>query len=292
MNMLFRTTSLTPVEPLVIRASSVSTYPDCPRRWAARHLKREIIAAGYDLNALPNGIGAAVGTSVHAAGALILMEKASTGRLPPVSVGTDCAVEMIRSGIREGVMWDQTTGNLNAAEQQVVRMTRAYAVGVAPKVEPILVETRLEAQISPELLITGQQDVLAREPDKIRDLKTGRRGNHKPQLGVYALLARTHGYEVKGIAEDFIERAAISKPQPDPVSFVHDLAGAESAAWAVIRHIQSDLKVWREGASEMGLEPLDPWAFAANPNSRTCSAKYCPAHGTAFCREHQTNETE
>lgn len=292
MNMLFRTTALTTVEPLVIRASSVSTYPDCPRRWAARHLWREVIAAGYELQKLPNGIGAAVGTAVHAAGALILTEKASTGRLPPITVGTDCAVESIRAGIREGVMWDQTTENLNTAEQQVARMTRAYATGIAPKVNPVLIETRLEARISDELMISGQKDVLAREPKFLRDTKTGKRGNHKPQLGTYSLLAKTHGFEVEGIIEDFVERVPLSKPPPDPVSFVHDLVGAESAAWAVIRHIQADLKVWREGAPEMGMEPMDPWAFAANPNSRTCSAKYCPAHGTAFCREHQTNEME
>lgn len=294
MNMMLNSTALhsSRTAPLVIRASSLSGYPDCPRRWAARQIPREIVAAGYDLRQLPNGIGAAVGTAVHAGAALALTEKAQTGNLPPLDVATDCAVETVRKGIRDGVIYDSTTGSLTVAEQQVVRMTRAYNAAVAPLVQPVLVEERLEAQVTAEIIVSGQQDVLAREPHRVRDLKTGKRGNHKPQLGVYALLAKTHGYDVQGLTEDFIERASIKKPQPDPQSFLHDLAGAETAAWSVIRHIQTDLKIWREGDPVQGIEPGDPWAFAANPSSKLCSDRFCPAWSTAFCREHQTDDKE
>ncbi|CAO3439801.1 hypothetical protein [Azospirillum argentinense] len=60
----------------------------------------------------------------------------------------------------------------------------------------------------------------------------------------------------------------------------------------MIRHIQTDLKIWREGDPVQGIEPGDPWAFAANPSSKLCSDRFCPAWGTAFCREHQTDDKE
>jgi hypothetical protein len=38
--------------------------------------------------------------------------------------------------------------------------------------------------------------------------------------------------------------------------------------------------------------PGDPWAFAANPSSMLCSAKFCPAYGSDFCTEHMKKDIE
>ena len=53
----------------VIRASSLPNYPDCSLRWAATTMRKEIEGLGWELRDLPQNIGAANGTAVHAAAA-------------------------------------------------------------------------------------------------------------------------------------------------------------------------------------------------------------------------------
>jgi hypothetical protein len=226
--------------------------------------------------------------------------------LAPFSAATDAAVETMRQRVKdEGATFDRETPDLRAAESQVLAMTRAYYYGVAPKVEPVIVERRLEADVGftvQPMVLTGQQDVLAREPGRVRDLKTGKnRSNHKPQLGSYALLAKSHpevlgGVEINGAVEDFVQRVSAKKvangEQPPAVSYVHDLAGAERAAVAVLRMIDSHLTVFRAGDPSRYVLPGDPWAFPANPSSKLCSEKWCAAWGTEFCREHMTKDAE
>lgn len=183
--------------PTVIRSSSLSGYPDCPRRAAAKLFVAEIAAAGFDLRDLPSNVGAAVGTGVHAAAALILKEKAATGSLPPVDVATDTAIEELRRAAEPGITYDRETPALNEAEQQAKRMVLVYRHQIAPDVQPLIVEERLEAQVTPDIILSGQSDVIAREPDRIRDLKGGKTmGCHAPQIGSYSLLARSNGIEV------------------------------------------------------------------------------------------------
>ena len=294
------------METVIVRASSLSGYPDCARRSAAKMFRTEILAAGYDLRTLGSSIGAAAGSGVHAGAGLVLTEKATTGDLAPLSAATDAAIEMLRQRARDdGATFDRETPDLRAAEGQVLAMTRAYYYGVAPKVHPVIVERRLEADVGftrQPMVLSGQQDVLAREPGRIRDLKTGKsRSNYKPQLGSYALLAKSHpevlgGVEIIGAVEDFVQRVSAKKvsngEQPAAVSFVHDLAGAENAAVAVLRMIDVNLSVFREGDPSRFVQAGDPWAFPANPSSKLCSEKWCPAWGTAFCREYMSKETE
>lgn len=276
-------------EPLpVVRASALSGYADCPRRAAARLFRRDIETAGYTLRETPHGIGATIGTAVHAGAALTLREKAATGSLAPISAVEDCAIETYQTGAAEGVLFDHETPGGRDAERQVRRMVRAYQDVVAPQIEPLMVEERLEAVTPFGLVLTGQSDVLARETGRLRDLKTGKkRGHHKPQLGAYSLLARSNGHDARECCEDFVQRVGANKPQPDPLTFPHDIAAAETAAVNVLRHIADDLRVFRDGDAPNGVLPGDPWAFSANPASMLCSSKFCPAFGTDWCREHK-----
>jgi PD-(D/E)XK nuclease superfamily len=273
----------------VIRCSALSGYPDCNRRGAARLFWREIVAAGFRLRSTPRGIGAAVGSAVHKAAEFTLNEKAHTGELPPASAATDAARDTLTEELGHGeIAFDATTASRAEALRQVIAMTKAYHRVVAPKVIPIIVEERLEAEITPGLILSGQPDVVAREPHKVRDLKTGARpgASHAPQIGGYALLARTHGFDIAEAAIDFVQRVgAFAKPQPDPTSQEVAIKRAETAAANIIRHIEGDLRTFREGDPERHILPGDPWAFQANPSSILCSPKYCPAFGTEFCHE-------
>ncbi len=282
---------------VTIRASSLTGYMDCPRRSAATMFRQEIEEAGYSLKERINGIAAAIGSGVHAGAAISLQEKATAGALPPLSVATDAAIETLKESVADGVTYETkgTAQHFGHAESHVLRMTAAYHSVIAPKVEPIIVETRLEAQVAPGIILSGQADVVAREPGKVRDLKTTKRvgKTHNPQIGAYSLLARTAGIDVTGAVVDEIERVTLKNPQPDPVSTDYEIELVENAAANVLRHVQGDLHVFRHGDADHRVLPGDAWAFPANPSSMLCGPKYCAAYGTDFCREHaKTEESE
>ena len=171
-------------EPTVIRASALSGYPDCPRRTAARLFRDEIEDAGFRLRRTPRGIGAAIGTAVHEAARTTLGNVARGRRLPAASVAQECAAAALGDELGRGeVIFDIMTRSRREAFGQVTRMTGAFHRVIAPQVRPILVEEQLEATIGPGLVLSGQPDTVAREPGRIRDLKSGARaspGSHAP----------------------------------------------------------------------------------------------------------------
>jgi len=279
-------------DTITVRCSSLSSWPDCPRRGAARGFKRLIEAMGYRLRTVPGSIGASVGSAVHRGAETLLTEKANGSDSPNLSAATDAAVATLHEKMREDdAQMDKETPSQSVAERQVARMTQAYNTHIVPDIEPLTVEQRLVARIpwsANELHLSGQSDVLAREPERLRDLKSGkaRFGSHKPQFGGYSLLGRTHKFPIKEIAEDFVQRCAISQPQPAPRTFKYDVQGCEQAAVAVIRHMDLSLHTFLNGDPVRNIEPGDPTAFPANPASKLCSQRWCSAHSTSFCREH------
>jgi hypothetical protein len=154
-------------------------------------------------------------------------------------------------------------------------------------IEPVIVEERLEAQVEPGLTLAGHPDVVAVEPDAVHDLKTGirRPANPAPQIGGYSLLSRSHGMKIEHATIDYIKRVPISQPQPGSMSIEYEVAAAETAASNILRAIVRDLDTFLHGDDQRRIRPGDPWAFQANPSSILCSARWCPAHGTSFCRE-------
>ncbi|MGE3279933.1 MAG: hypothetical protein AB7H90_01005 [Alphaproteobacteria bacterium] len=286
---------------VIIRTSSLPSWPDCERRSAARLFRNLIEGFGYKLRRLPRGIGAAVGISVHASAAVSLAEKARCGVLPPESVAEDCASDQLKELIAQEVEFDHAGGatrNRNEAIAQATGMARLYHRKIAPTVEPILVEERLEAELQPGIILSGQPDLVAREPNQIRDLKTGvSLGSFSAQIGGYSMLARTprpehpEGIPIERASIDFLRRVSPAKPQPDPVSQQVPLADAETSAANILRRIAQALTTFREGDTERRIRPGDPWSFMANPQSRLCTRRWCEAYGVeGFCSEWKTKE--
>ena len=272
----------------VVRASYLSEYPDCPRRVAAKVFTKEIQDAGYGLRNTIQGVAAAIGTAVHRGAATILAEKASTGKMPPGMTGLDAARDRLRELAQDGIAYDTLSPRLNDAEKAALRMVVVYRDELAPWIDPIAVEQRLEAEVEPGLVLSGQSDVIAREPKAVRDLKSGKAmapGNHRPQLGSYSLLARAHGIDIELARIDYIRRVSARMDQPPPITETLDVHEIETAATHVLMAMASDIDSFRHGSPTRGIEPADPWAFLANPNSRLCSPDFCKAHSTDFCKE-------
>lgn len=266
-------------EPLVIRASSLPSYADCARRSAARLFRREIEDAGYQLRTTANGIGAAIGTATHAGAHVALHERIQRGELAPADVAEDAAITDLRGRFAEGVEWDAVSPKPNTAEKQVVRQLRMWRQMVAPQFVPEHVEVRLEADLAPGVVASGQVDV-ATGGRTIRDLKTGRmqRANGA-QYGMYSLLWQAHGHQIDVLIEDYVPRAPISKFQPPAISTAVDIADAEAAATTLAKRMVADLTAFRATG--------DPWSFVANPASMLCGERWCPGWGTRWCVSHK-----
>ncbi len=257
-------------DEITIRASSLSSYSDCPRRSAARMFKRGLIDSGYEFRQTEPGIGAVIGTSVHE-GVRYIHE--TTDTLPNI---IEIGIEKFRSQIENGILYDDTSPGPNIAEKQIQQISKAYFYIVAPKTNPVYVEHELSAAMSGNVRLTGHPDNI--ETDTIRDLKTGTKaGKNYGQMGGYSLLAGANNI-ICGSPQliiDWIPRVSKNKPSAEPVEIHYDLVLCEDEAWLIMCNIINNYKSF--------LESGDIKSFPANYMSNMCSAKYCIAHGTDFC---------
>lgn len=272
----------------VLRPSSLTTAADCMRRFAARHLTSTVLAAGYKLlPERPVHIGAAVGSGVHAAVAYTLSEKATNGGLGADSEAEDRAVQEFDARAQHGAVWDATTNNVGDAKRQIARMSRTYRRHLAPEIQPLQVEQRLEADLGDGWRLSGQADTLAGDPDSlIRDLKTGTRQRaNGVQYAAYHSLFAAHGFGVTGLIEDFVARVPLSREQPPPASVPIDLRSAVADAWELFDEIKRATALFEERLQSGHGRPAHA-AFRANPASPLCAAKWCSAWGSDFCNAH------
>ncbi len=277
-------------EPHTIRPSSLVTFLDCPRRWAAQHLTEMVTDYGFRLNQTrPTHVGACVGSGVHAGAGYTLNEKRSTGGLGSATEAEDRAVGELKARMEWGVSWDGTTANLNTAQRQVARMTLAYRTHLAPIIEPLVIEERLDADIGEGWILSGQPDTMAGDPQRdIRDLKTGvRRRANSVQYGAYYVLLNAHHYQPVTIMEDFLPRVRVEKEQPPPITKSMPIALAVADALEAIDDIMRSTRRFEGRLKGDATGRAPQTAFRANPNSQLCGEKWCRAWGTDFCHAHQ-----
>jgi hypothetical protein len=167
--------------------------------------------------------------------------------------------------------YDNKTGNLNTAENQVRSYIKSYHAAILPIIEPVAVEQTIEKEILPGFTITGTPDI--REAHCIRDEKTGIKAHgHEAQLGCYSILSR-----LNGLGHDF--NLVIDHAPRNRISFqtiTLDREVCEAQAKHVVRLI---IDQWRAFG-----KTNDPDSFPANPASFLCSEKYCQCYNTEFCK--------
>ena len=255
-----------------IRASILPTYNDCARRSATRIIPDTIADAGFTLTEDSQGVGAAVGTSVHKGSHTVMNHKIDHGDPCPEKDCIESAVEEFDT--IEDIQFDATSPDKDTAQQQIIRISKSYYHLVAPRITPVRAEFELKASLPGESTLSGHPDVLDKE-EHIRDTKTGRLRPHQAQVGAYSLLARSNNIKVAGLDIDFLARVSIKKEQPEPQHIPYDVQTCEQEAHGVIRRVQEDVDRFEKTG--------DKWSFAANPMSNLCSPKYCRAYGTAWC---------
>lgn len=262
---------------LLVRASSLTEWPDCERRWAARHISGLVADAGHQLRQLPTQIGAKVGTAVHAGAAHMLAVKIKTGDVGNRAEAVECGIESLRAEVQQGCVWDDTSRTMTDAETQTKRMVEVFHGVTAPTIKPVSVEQEYRGRFSPTLSLIGHMDIA--EDMGVDDNKTGvSQRPHHPQYGAYSLLRRTNNGTVSRFREHWIPRVPVRQVQPAPTTTVYPVETCEQSAHAVLGRIDTTVQQFAKSG--------DPWQFLPNPSSMLCSDRFCPAHSTGFCRSH------
>jgi hypothetical protein len=258
-------------------------YNDCARRAAARQYRRLISEAGFELRETDRSIGAMMGIAVHR-----VAESYYRARLADedfsLSKAIEAAIEALKMESVGGLLWDDTTPTIDAAATQLTRIATAYINGIGRAIDPIAVECRVVADLGEGWELSGTIDVVSRVEGgcRVHDIKTGvlARSYHA-QLGAYALLVRSA--ELPGLPTnitelviDFVERTPRRRPQAAPESERLPVYLCEQIAWTSILRIRRDVQSF--------IASGNPDAFPENPMSLLCSAKFCPAFNTEFCK--------
>lgn len=258
-------------EPRVytVRASSWGSLFDCGYRWQGVHLM------GMHK---PSGLRAHLGTSVHASTA-----RFDAGRLPggskiSVADATDVFVDTLHHPDRE-VDYRQDDLSLKDAEKIGLALHRDYCMDVSPSFEFVSVEQKLQpldidcgGGVVVRLTGTMDRARVARSAGGvvIPDLKTGSRvlSNGEPVLkgrlaqgGTYQLMY-DQAEPVKTVGAQIIAMSTSSKPRIVP-SRVFDARPVMLGTDESPGLIQYAAEMFRSGL------------FYPNPQSMTCSPRYC-----------------
>ena len=264
---------------LTIRASMLPSYCDCPRRAAARIIRREIEEAGYTLREPGQGIAALIGTAFHAGAGTVI-----AGKLLGATVNLASATELSITTLRErteaaATSYDTTTPTLNDGEQQIKTLTACFYHDVVPKIFPAMPpETERTGEMVGALL-SGHIDVET-TAQEIWDYKTGRVKKYHAQMGMYSRLrAADLGLGElpgsSGLKIVHLQRTPVKKPFQGANIIECNVGACERISFYTTRALIRDVNNF--------IKTKNPYAFTCNPDSTLCSPKYCPCHGTEFC---------
>lgn len=253
---------------VTIRASSLAELFDCPARWEAKHL----------LGMRSRSSGAAhLGTSIHASTALF--DQATMDGAP---ISADDAAGLFVDTLynpEHDVDWEDS--GPKQVERIGLTLHSRYCADIAPTQDYVGIEVTCERlEISDlGLALTGTTDRIRRVDGQlgISDLKSGARAvgstgvavtaGHRPQLGVYELLAEF----------------AIGQPLTAPAEIIGLKTGAgpcvgrgevTGARQALVGDEDNP------GLLQMASRLIHGGLFYGNPKSVLCSARYCPRYPT------------
>ena len=284
------------ITPIHFRVSYLAGWNDCPKRGATGVLRNELQAMGYELNTRSNNVSGAIGTASHA-GIKAYLEGLKT-ETAVVSKAVDAGILNFQEQSAEGLEFDATSPDGNAAEIQIKAIVYTYVFAITDGwdalPQDIVLEKRLEATITPTVIggiqyqftLSGQPDIVI-GGTVIRDIKTGKSAEHyHAQLGGYSLLCKAMGETVpETCVVDHIQRMKPSKQEPkrwcgEAKSYEYPAALCETEARAVFSSASYQIARF--------LSSGDIGIFPCNISSMLCSNKYCSAYGTDFCPVSQT----
>lgn len=269
---------------LSIRASSLDTYANCQRLFAAKWLieANHELALTYQLRTLRPNIGAIVGTGSHSGVAYLLEEFKRTGEhggQTRVRSAKEVATEEIRTLSERPITTDPTTPNAIIGMAAASKIVQRYHHDVRHDHEPLLIEKGLKVKAytnhHEQFQITSTMDAYIINA-VLEDLKTGvRLPKPAAQIGQYSINAKANGLPVDTAKIRFAERMRPRSTQPPIMTFDMPIEACEQHAARIAKQAAGRLMKM--------MATSDPSPFIPNPGNFLCDEKYCPAHGTPFC---------
>lgn len=269
---------------LIVRASSLADWLDCPERWRSKYLLGK---------SMPSGSAAHLGTSIHRGTAVFDTKRMEDG-IASVEDAVDAAVEAVKNP-REEVRWD----DFRPAEaiDIAARLTNEYCQTISPQFTYKKVEMKLDpldviASNGIVVRFTGQID-RERERDGmlgVIDVKTGKQvirpdGSVNTQMSGAQLAT----YELLSL----MATNTLQSPHILPAMIIAmPTAGKARPAFAEIKNPHKMLigDEQNKGAIDIISEMYKSDSFYGNARSMYCSERLCPNfHG---CRWRLTAEAE
>lgn len=177
-----------------LRASTIEQFIRCPYQYYSFHIAGEQTRA-------PSA-AASLGTAVHKAMEVGLLEKIETGSLPPMSVLEDAAHENWMAASQDDeMMYNEATGeNFDTVDKAVIAGANIYGTELMPTLEPIATERVFTHKIEDHPIIHALQGSIDIEEERgCGDLKVTKdrtQGNkHILQLSTYAHLRELNDLE-------------------------------------------------------------------------------------------------
>ena len=177
-----------------LRASTIEQFIRCPYQYYSFHI------AGEDKRR-PSA-AASLGTAVHKAMEVGLLEKIATGSLPPMSVLEDAAHEnWMHASKADDMEYNDATGeNFDTVDKAVISGAKIYGTELMPTIEPIATERVFTHMVEDHPIIHALQGSIDIEEERgCGDLKVTKdktQGTkHVLQLSTYAHLRELNDLE-------------------------------------------------------------------------------------------------
>lgn len=248
--------------PPRLSPSSVALAAQCPEKWRRKYVLDERESWG----------GAAlIGIAVHRAAEINFGQKIDTHEDLPLDTVSDVAAQAFEDKVTEvesdGIDWKDTPRG--EAKDQSVGLYRLYHTVVAPKTQPVAVETWAETRIPgvPELF--GRIDLTTSQG--IRDIKTTGRKMSEPR-GDWRLKGMLYS-RMTGLS---VEWDVLTKTKTPAVYTADELPGLRLEASPLVdRLVEHRLRATVGTLTDL-LErygPEEPWPTNATEHEWFCS--YC-----------------
>ena len=276
----------------IIRASSLPTWADCERRWAADNVsslaRRCADERQQSKDPSRKNFGALFGSAGHL-GTQSMLEDRLHGREVDYWKAVDLAKERLQSNVlteiaaKRQLHWDQVTKNLDIGLAQLEAVLEKMSAFVLTT-RPLLIEQELEMEWASYVVLRGHPDLIDCDGDTI-DWKFGaRKANYIGQFGGYGWLLQNNKLEVDVEPRDFVvvhpprsswDKKAHYVKQKEIEVFRYDFDACIESAAKQLDGITRAVKSWES--------KKNIWVFNANPNSKYCTKTTCRAYGTSFC---------
>jgi hypothetical protein len=263
--------SIMPTFELVIHASRLDAYADCPLQAFAELMRPQLQKLGYQFNDLPRYITPEVGTAIHS-GVAHLHTTGSTDVKSAVNESLNTLERIMED--TPHMRFTEKMPDLAYIKAHITGFISAYVDQVLPQRSAQLIEYGMKGELLPNITYKTTLDLLTSNAI-LADLKSGAKITPAyNQLGFYCLLLQREGYKVNRLVLDYI------LPDRSTKVYIHKpIEYDKDACLFIVKQTLTSLIADFEVFCKTG----NINHIRVNPRASTCNKAMCPLYGTSTC---------